>query len=105
MPIHLPTQYDIRRPLGVKKTKHYVYEDIPAFVPRVASEVNQDISGEAEEQEIEGGISDNQYHQNKICSEACKCEGKPVDLEYRYDNKWMKHVHASRKEREEEEKQ
>ena len=35
MPMHLPTQYDIRQPLGVKKSKHYIYEGIPPYVPKI----------------------------------------------------------------------
>ena len=104
MPVHLPTQYDIRRPVGIKKTKHYVYEDIPTFVPRVASEINEP-PPEEEKEELEGGITDNKYHQNKICSEPCKCEGNPINLEYRFDNNWMKQINMSRKKREAEEKQ
>ena len=56
MPKHLPTHYDIRRPTGNKKSKHYIYEDIPPYVPKIS--VSE-----------QGGLTDNKFHENKICSQ------------------------------------
>tara|TARA_Y100000591_G_C21845143_1_gene708252 strand:- start:1373 stop:2722 length:1350 start_codon:yes stop_codon:yes gene_type:complete len=86
MPMHLPTQYDIRRPTGIKKSKHYIYEGIPPYVPKTSS-------GDGGQ----GGLTDNKFHENKICNEDCNCKGKPVNMQYRFDNNWMRDIKEQQK--------
>ena len=92
MPMHLPTQYDIRQPLGIKKSKHYIYEDIPPYVPK--------IQGGSNGQGGQGGITDNKFHENKICNQQCDCNGKPVNMQYRFDNNWMRDIKEQAKQQE-----
>ena len=70
--------------LQVKKSKHYIYEGIPPYVPKIQT------SGDGHGGQ--GGLTDNKYHENKICNQTCDCNGKPVNMQYRFDNNWMRDI-------------